>query len=57
MSVSVFISSNNFALKNKRKTINAQDVLSAMEDMEFEQFIEPLQQCQEGEIEHFAMRL
>lgn len=40
--------SNNFALKNKRKTINAQDVLSAMEDMEFEQFIEPLQQCQEA---------
>jgi len=40
--------SNNFALKGKRKTINAQDVLSAMEDMEFEQFIEPLQQCQEA---------
>ncbi|XP_005112415.1 DNA polymerase epsilon subunit 3 [Aplysia californica] len=40
--------SNNFALKSKRKTINAQDVLSAMEDMEFEQFIEPLQQCQEA---------
>ncbi|XP_059147698.1 DNA polymerase epsilon subunit 3-like [Physella acuta] len=40
--------SKNFAVKNKRKTINAQDVLSAMEDMEFEQFIEPLQQCQEA---------
>ncbi|BFZ20639.1 hypothetical protein BsWGS_23678 [Bradybaena similaris] len=40
--------SNNFALKNKRKTITAQDILSAMEDMEFEQFIEPLQQCQEA---------
>ncbi|KAH9507389.1 DNA polymerase epsilon subunit 3 [Bulinus truncatus] len=40
--------SNNFALKNKRKTITAQDVLNAMEDMEFEQFIEPLQQCQEA---------
>jgi len=40
--------SNNFALKNKRKTINAADVMSAMEDMEFEQFIEPLQQCQEA---------
>ncbi|RUS87209.1 hypothetical protein EGW08_005049 [Elysia chlorotica] len=40
--------SNNFAVKGKRKTINAQDVLCAMEDMEFEQFIEPLQQCQEA---------
>ncbi|CAG5130290.1 unnamed protein product [Candidula unifasciata] len=40
--------SNNFALKNKRKTVTAQDILSAMEDMEFEQFIEPLQQCQEA---------
>ncbi|GFR59642.1 DNA polymerase epsilon subunit 3 [Elysia marginata] len=40
--------SNNFAVKGKRKTINAQDVLSAMENMEFEQFIEPLQQCQEA---------
>ncbi|KAI8750649.1 DNA polymerase epsilon subunit 3 [Biomphalaria glabrata] len=40
--------SNNFAIKNKRKTITAQDVLNAMEDMEFEQFIEPLQQCQEA---------
>ena len=44
----IYISSNNFAMKGKRKTINAQDVLCAMEDMEFEQFIEPLQQCQEG---------
>ncbi|GFN75448.1 DNA polymerase epsilon subunit 3 [Plakobranchus ocellatus] len=40
--------SNNFALKGKRKTIGAQDVLNAMEDMEFEQFVEPLQQCQEA---------
>ncbi|PVD21833.1 hypothetical protein C0Q70_17635 [Pomacea canaliculata] len=34
--------SNNFALKGKRKTISAQDVLNAMEEMEFEQFIDPL---------------
>ncbi|XP_069121249.1 DNA polymerase epsilon subunit 3-like [Argopecten irradians] len=37
--------SNNFALKGKRKTITAQDVMSAMDDMEFEHFVEPLQQC------------
>lgn len=40
--------SNNFAVKGKRKTINGQDVLNAMENMEFEQFIDPLQQCQEA---------
>ncbi|KAK6195329.1 hypothetical protein SNE40_000785 [Patella caerulea] len=40
--------SNNFALKAKRKTINAADVISAMEDMEFEQFVEPLQECLEA---------
>ncbi|ESP00265.1 hypothetical protein LOTGIDRAFT_238643 [Lottia gigantea] len=37
--------SNNFALKGKRKTINATDVISAMEDMEFEQFVDPLKEC------------
>ncbi|XP_064395343.1 DNA polymerase epsilon subunit 3-like [Halichondria panicea] len=29
---------NNFALKSKRKTLNAADVFSALEDMEFEHF-------------------
>lgn len=37
--------SNNFALKGKRKTITATDVLSALEDMEFDQFVEPLKEC------------
>ncbi|XP_021355001.1 DNA polymerase epsilon subunit 3-like [Mizuhopecten yessoensis] len=40
--------SNNFALKGKRKTITAQDVMSAMDDMEFEHFVDPLQQCLES---------
>ncbi|XP_060079076.1 DNA polymerase epsilon subunit 3-like [Ylistrum balloti] len=40
--------SNNFALKGKRKTITAQDVMSAMDDMEFEHFVEPLQHCLES---------
>lgn len=39
--------SNNFALKAKRKTINAQDVIASMEDMEFEHFQDPLKQCLE----------
>lgn len=37
--------SNNFALKGKRKTITAPDVLSALEDMEFDQFVDPLKEC------------
>ena len=41
-------SSNNFALKGKRKTITAQDVLSALEDMEFDQFVDPLKECLAG---------
>ncbi|XP_041369218.1 DNA polymerase epsilon subunit 3-like [Gigantopelta aegis] len=40
--------SNNFAMKGKRKTISAQDVISAMEDMEFEQFCDPLKTCLEA---------
>lgn len=40
--------SNNYALKAKRKTISAQDVLSAMEEMEFEQFVEPLNDALEA---------
>ncbi|XP_022321046.1 DNA polymerase epsilon subunit 3-like [Crassostrea virginica] len=37
--------SNNFAMKAKRKTINANDVISAMDEMEFDQFEDPLKQC------------
>lgn len=40
--------SNNFALKAKRKTITAKDVLDALEDMEFDQFVDPLKQCLEA---------
>ncbi|XP_067132227.1 DNA polymerase epsilon subunit 3-like [Centruroides vittatus] len=36
---------NNFAMKAKRKTLLGNDVLSAMEDMEFDRFIEPLKDC------------
>lgn len=35
---------NNFALKAKRKTLTGQDVMSAMGDMDFESFVEPLQE-------------
>jgi len=41
-------STNNFALKGKRKTLSASDVFSALEDMEFEQFIPELKECLEG---------
>ncbi|CAG5849550.1 unnamed protein product [Menidia menidia] len=36
---------NNFAMKAKRKTLNAGDVLAAMEEMEFERFLEPLREA------------
>ena len=42
-------SANNFALKGKRKTLSASDVLSALEDMEFEHFVPELKECLEGE--------
>lgn len=47
----MFISSaNNLALKGKRKTISATDVINSMEDMEFDQFVEPLKQVLEGNL-------
>ena len=42
-------SANNFALKSKRKTLNATDVFSALEDMEFEHFAPELKEFLEGE--------
>lgn len=42
------VSANNFAMKGKRKTLNASDVLSAMEEMEFQRFVAPLKEALEG---------
>ncbi|KAL0965117.1 hypothetical protein UPYG_G00277020 [Umbra pygmaea] len=39
---------NNFAMKAKRKTLNATDVMSAMEEMEFERFLQPLRESLEA---------
>ena len=41
-------SANNYAMKGKRKTLHATDVLNAMKDMEFEEFVEPLEHSLEG---------
>ncbi|XP_020370343.1 DNA polymerase epsilon subunit 3 [Rhincodon typus] len=38
---------NNFAMKSKRKTLSASDVLAAMEEMEFDRFITPLKDALE----------
>lgn len=35
-------------MKGKRKTLNAGDVLSAMEEMEFQRFVAPLKESLEG---------
>merc|ERR1712025_949566 len=34
---------NNVAMQSKRKTIAGNDVIKAMEEMEFDRFVEPLQ--------------
>jgi len=51
-SASVFVlyatsCANNNALQNKRKTLTANDVFDALREMEFEQFVEPLQESLE----------
>lgn len=48
LNIFCFFSANNFAMKGKRKTLNASDVLSAMEEMEFQRFITPLKEALEG---------
>lgn len=47
-------SANNFAMKAKRKTLNAGDVMSAMEEMEFERFLQPLREALEGKYIFFS---
>lgn len=39
---------NNFAMKGKRKTLNVTDVMSAMEEMEFQRFLAPLKESLEA---------
>ncbi|XP_039630889.1 DNA polymerase epsilon subunit 3 [Polypterus senegalus] len=39
---------NNFAMKGKRKTLSAGDVLTAMEEMEFQRFLPPLREALEA---------
>lgn len=41
-------------MKGKRKTLNASDVLSAMEEMEFQRFVAPLKEALEGIHPHFC---
>ncbi len=40
--------SNNVALKSHRKTIHGGDVIKAMDDMEFDKFIRPLENSLDG---------
>lgn len=44
-----YCSANNFALKSKRKTISANDIFQALEDMELEDFVPELKNCLEGD--------
>ena len=45
-------SSNNFAIKAKRKTLTAGDVFNALGDIEFEQLVPDLKQFLEGSTEN-----
>ena len=49
-----FCSANNVAASEKRKTITPEDILSAMRDMEMDQFVNPLRKCLDGKI-HFIL--
>ena len=42
--------SNSIAGKANRKTIQGQDVVAAMEDMEFDKFIKPLETSLQGKL-------
>ncbi len=44
-------------MKAKRKTLNAGDVMSAMEEMEFERFLQPLREALEGKLLFFSSPL
>ena len=44
-------SANNFAQSHKRKTLLAADVLQALEDMDFGEFVEPLKESLDGLLE------
>ena len=46
--IQFLFSANVLAMKHKRKTLTAHDVLDAMDEMEFESFIEPLKEGLEG---------
>lgn len=42
-------------MKGKRKTLNASDVLSAMEEMEFQRFVTPLKEALEGDFFNYFL--
>lgn len=48
--------SNGLAMKANRKTISGADVLAAMNDMEFERFVEPLKASLEGLLHFLSFR-
>ena len=55
LNLAVVFSANNFAMQHKRKTISGNDVLEAMAEMDFERFVDPLQQALDGRGRRDAM--
>lgn len=47
-------SSNNVAVKSKRRTISGDDVFQAIVDTEFEMFEEPLREAYEGKLNNYV---
>jgi len=45
---SLSVSASEFCRNAKRQTLSADDVLAAMEEMEFEQYLDPLKQFLDG---------
>lgn len=46
-------SANNHAKESNRKTLTGHDVIEALDEMEFSQFIEPLKESLEGKYHYF----
>lgn len=45
---------NEICRESKRQTINADDVLKAVEELDFPEFSEPLMRCLSGQSDHYS---
>ena len=50
------IAANDFCKEGKRQTISAQDVIAAMKELEFDEFVEPLERFLEAHRKDLASK-